>query len=124
MNDDRQLVQRLYERFNARDIEAVLSSVAPDVVWANGMDGGHVHGREALRAYWTHQWSVIDPHVEPVNISTAPDGSTVVEVHQTVRDLEGKMLLDEPVIHAFRIEGGQVTRFDIRSASQLSNIKH
>ena len=124
MNNDEKLVQHLYERFNARDINGVLSSVADDVAWANGMEGGHLHGREAVRTYWTHQWSVIDPHVEPVNISTAADGATVVEVHQTVRDLEGKILLDELVVHAFRIEDGQVVRFDIRSASQLSTIKH
>ena len=33
-------------------------------------------------------------------------------------------MLDETIVHAFRIEGGQVVRFDIRSASQLSTIKH
>jgi hypothetical protein len=124
MSNDEQLVQHLYERFNARDIDGVLSFVADDVAWANGMEGGHVRGRVALRAYWTHQWSVIDPHVEPMTISTAADGSTVVEVHQTVRDLEGKLLLDEPVVHAFQIEAGEVVRFDIRSPSQLSTIKH
>ena len=124
MGNDEQLVKHLYDRFNARDIDGVLASVADDVAWANGMDGGHVRGREAVRAYWTHQWSVIDPHVEPVKVSTAADGSTVVDVHQVVRDLEGKLLLDESVTHAFRIAGGRVVRFDIRSASRLSAIKH
>jgi len=124
MISDAQLVQQLYDGFNARNIDAVLAALADDVAWANGMDGGHVHGREAVRAYWTQQWSTIDPHVEPVQISPTEDGSTDVEVHQTVRDLEGKLLLDETVRHVFRIEGGHVTRFDIRSASQLSAIAH
>jgi ketosteroid isomerase-like protein len=39
------LVRRSYDRFNARDIDGVLSALAEDVAWANGMDGGHVHGR-------------------------------------------------------------------------------
>ncbi len=124
MISNEQLVQHLYSRFNARDMDGVLSSLADDVAGANGMDGGHVHGREAGRAYWTHQWSVIDPRVEPKNVSTDSDGSVVAEVHQTVRDLEGKLLLDESIVHAFRIEGGRVIRFDIRDASQLSAIKH
>jgi nuclear transport factor 2 (NTF2) superfamily protein len=57
MDDDVKLLERLYDRFNARDIDSVLTALADDVAWANGMDGGHVHGREAVRAYWTRQWA-------------------------------------------------------------------
>ena len=45
-------------RFNARDIDGVLTVLTDDVAWANGMDGGYVHGREAVRAYWTRQWTI------------------------------------------------------------------
>jgi ketosteroid isomerase-like protein len=121
MNNDQQLIKHLYDRFNARDMEAVLSSLADDVAWANGMEGGHVHGQEAVRAYWTHQWSVIDPRVEPVNVSQAADGSIVAEVHQVVRDLKGELLIDENVHHAFFLEGGRVKRFDIQSDTQLTS---
>jgi hypothetical protein len=48
----------------------------------------------------------------------------VVEVDQTVFDLEGKLLLEETVGHVFRITDGRVTRFDIRRGSQLSTIHH
>ena len=60
------LVQKLYEGFNRRDIPAVLRLLAENVDWANGMDGGHVHGREAVRAYWTKQWAAIAPQVDPM----------------------------------------------------------
>jgi hypothetical protein len=119
-----QLIRNLYDGFNARDIDAVLSKLSEDVTWANGMDGGHIHGREAVRAYWTLQWSTIDPHVEPVNVALGDAGSVTVEVHQVVRDLQGAVLLDETVRHVFLIEDGLVSRFDIRSASQLSTIVH
>ena len=59
-------LERIYDRFNARDIDGVLTALTDDVAWANGMDGGHVHGREAVRAYWTRQWAMVSPHVEPV----------------------------------------------------------
>ncbi len=121
---DEQLIQHLYDRFNARDINAVLAALADDVAWANGMEGTYVHGKEAVREYWTYQWSVIDPHVEPVRIRKAANGSIVVEVNQTVHDLEGKRLLEETIEHAFRLDEGRVTRFDIPSASQLSAISH
>ncbi|HEY1856620.1 nuclear transport factor 2 family protein [Acidocella sp.] len=124
MTADAQLVKKLYEGFNARDIDAVLAALADDVAWANGMDGGHVHGREAVREYWTKQWSSISPHVDPMQISQGKDGSTAVEVHQVVHDLKGALLLDETVRHVFHIEGGYVKRFDIEKAGQLSSISH
>jgi len=105
-------IAALYRRFNTRDMEAVLAMMADDVEWANGMDGGHVHGREAVRDYWTRQWAMIDPHVEPLSITDEPNGS-VVEVHQVVCDLDGKILADQIVFHRFEIEGGVIRRFDI-----------
>src|SRR5919108_6338135 len=110
MSDDVELLRRVYELFNHRDIERVLAAMHPDVVWANGMEGGHVHGREAVRSYWTRQWATIDPHVEPTRFSTGADGEIVVEVHQTVRDLQGAVLVDQMVGHIFRIENGLITR--------------
>src|SRR5262249_53866979 len=58
MDDDVKLLERIYDRFNARDIDGVLTVLTDDVVWANGMDGGHVHGREAVREYWARQWTM------------------------------------------------------------------
>lgn len=124
MSDAEQLVKHLYERFNARDIDGVLSKLAEDVAWANGMENTHVFGPEAVREYWTRQWSVINPRVDPLNVSTAADGSIIVEVHLVVHDLEGKLLLDEKVGHVFHVEGGQVKRFDIQPGSQLSTVSH
>jgi ketosteroid isomerase-like protein len=111
-----ELLERLYQRFNARDMEAVLAVLHPDVTWANGMEGGHLHGRDAVRSYWTRQWAMMDPHVEPTAFSIGADHEIIVEVHQVVRDLQGALLVDQMVGHIFRIENGLITRFDIRGA--------
>jgi ketosteroid isomerase-like protein len=37
MDGDVEILKRIYERFNARDIDGVLAVLADDVVWANGM---------------------------------------------------------------------------------------
>jgi hypothetical protein len=115
MFSEPQLLEMLYNRFNARDMAAVIALMDANVVWANGMEGGHVNGQEEVRRYWTRQWAVIDPHVEPMRFTTGPDGETIVEVRQTVRDLEGRLLLDKVVGHIFKIEGGLIIRFDIRA---------
>lgn len=114
MSDEVEILRRVYDRFNARDMESVLAVMHEDVIWANGMEGGHVHGRDGVRSYWTRQWAVVDPHVEPVEFSNGSDGEVVVEVHQVVRDRNGNLLADKLVGHVFRIENGLVKRFDIR----------
>jgi SnoaL-like domain len=107
-------LRHLYDCFNAREIASLLAVVHADVLWANGMEGGYVQGREQLRGYWTRQWAAIDPHVLPVSFATGPEGEIVVEVHQTVRSLDGNVLSDKTVGHVFHIEDGCVRRFDIR----------
>ncbi len=109
-----ELLKRLYDRFNARDMESALAAMHDDVVWANGMEGGHVHGRDAVRSYWTRQWAIVDPRVDPVSFSSGADGEIIVEVHQVVRDVDGNLLADRMVGHIFRVEGGLIRRFDIR----------
>jgi hypothetical protein len=115
MPDEVELLQRLYDRFNARDMETLLSAMQEDVIWANGMDGGYVYGREGVRRYWTRQWAMIDPHVEPVEFSRGPEGEVVVEVHSIVRDLQGNFLADTLVDHVFRFKNELIQHFDIRS---------
>ena len=114
MDNVEKFFRNLYARFNARDMEAVLASMHEDVEWANGMEGGHVHGRDGVREYWTRQWSSLDPQVEPVEFSRGPDGETIIEVHQVVHDKAGQLLVDRRVGHIFRREDGLIRRFDIR----------
>jgi hypothetical protein len=113
MTDAETLMRKVYAAFNAREIDAVLAALHPEVDWANGMDGGHVHGLDAVRAYWTRQWTMIDPRVEPVRVDEA-NGVVTVEVRQTIRDLNGELLSEGMVRHLYRLEDGLVRRMDIR----------
>jgi ketosteroid isomerase-like protein len=121
--NDVEMIKRIYHSFNARDIDGVLTVLSDDVAWANGMDGGHVHGREAVRDYWTHQWAVVSPHVDPVAFEKTEDGAVAVQVIQSVFDLNGQPLVgqthglkDKTVTHIFRMEGDKIVRFDIQEA--------
>jgi ketosteroid isomerase-like protein len=116
MSDHVELLRGVYALFNGRDIESVLAAMHPDVLWANGMEGGHVHGRDEVRSYWKRQWAMINPHVEPIEISPNGEGEVVVKVHQVVRDPKGNLLADRVVIHVFQIRNELIQRFDIRDA--------
>ncbi|MGO9436508.1 MAG: nuclear transport factor 2 family protein [Terracidiphilus sp.] len=110
---ERELLKAAYRDFNARNLEAVLARLHPEVEWANGMEGGHVHGRDGVREYWTRQWAIIDPNVDPIHIELDEKGRLNVEVHQVVRDLKGAVLLDKTVHHAYRFADGLIKRMDI-----------
>jgi ketosteroid isomerase-like protein len=114
MADAREVVAAAYRFFNARDLESVLELMSEDVDWPNGMEGGRVHGHAGVRDYWTRQWSMIDPHVEPVAFETKQDGRIVVTVHQVVRELGGKLLLDQQVEHVYMVEDGLIQSMEIR----------
>lgn len=107
-------IRNLYSAFNARDIEACLAGMQPNVEWPNGMEGGTVSGRDGVRAYWTRQWSMINPHVDPVKIEADGHGRIVVGVHQVIRELDGEVLLDRMVEHVYALEGGLVRNMEIR----------
>jgi ketosteroid isomerase-like protein len=108
------VLKEAYRAFNARDMDAALATMRPDVEWPNGMDGGTVHGHAGVREYWTRQWGLIDPHVEPVSFDPDEAGRVVVGVHQVVRDLSGKVLLDRMVDHVYSMESGFIRRMEIR----------
>ena len=111
---DKLILTNTYKAFNARDIDAVLAVMHPDVDWPNGMEGGRVHGHQGVREYWTRQWGLIDPRVEPLEFGGEGDGRTVVDVHQVVRDFEGNILADRMVQHVYLIQEGLIVRMDIR----------
>lgn len=113
MTEEERLLRRAYEAFNARDIEGALELMHPDVDWPNGMEGGREHGRAAVRAYWTRQFGLIDSHVEPEGFEDDGAGRIVVDVHQVVRDLEGAVVSDGRVRHAYTFRDGLVARMDI-----------
>jgi hypothetical protein len=109
-------VEALYGAFNARRIDVVLEHLSEDVDWPNAWEGGRVHGRDAVRDYWTRQWAEIDPTVEPSEIRELPDGRLAVDVHQTVRALDGTLLSEGDVRHIYRFARGLIARMDVEES--------
>ena len=112
---DDELLKHVYAAFNARDLDAVLAALHADVDWPNAWEGGRVHGHDGVRDYWTRQWAAMDPHVEPVGFATDDAGRRVVTVHAIVRGLDGAIVSDGMVEHAYTFEG-LIRRMDIQPA--------
>jgi 3-oxoacyl-[acyl-carrier protein] reductase len=112
--DTEELLRRAYAAFNARDIDGALATMHPDVEWPNGMEGGTEHGHAAVRAYWTRQWTTLNPRVEPVSFQTDDGGRVIVRVRQEARDLAGTVLAYRMIEHVFSLDEGRVRAMEIR----------
>lgn len=111
---DEDVLRAAYTAFNARDVEAALRLMHPEVDWPNAWEGGRVVGREAIRAYWTRQFKEISSTVEPERFDHDADGSITVTVHQVVRDANtDELQADTHVLHRYRFEDGLVIRMDV-----------
>ncbi len=119
MRPDRELLKAAYREFNARNVDAVLALMQPDVDWPNAIENRREIGRENVREYWIKQWQMLDPHVEPVGFSDDREGRTIVDVHQVVQDLEGKVLVDQIVQHVYTIRDGLIQRMEIRQETAV-----
>ncbi|HME35038.1 MAG TPA: nuclear transport factor 2 family protein [Candidatus Sulfotelmatobacter sp.] len=109
-----ELLRRVYGAFNRREIETVLAVMDDDVDWPNGMEGGRVRGKAAVRDYWRRQFEVLAPRVEPQRFTAEPDGRIAVEVHQVVYDKSGKLVVDQMVQHVYEIHDGLIRSMKIR----------
>jgi len=115
-----QLLQRVYAAFNRREIETVLSEMHDNVDWPNGMEGGRVLGKAAVREYWKRQFEVLDPNVDPSNFTREPDGRIAIDVHQVVHDKSGKLLVDQMIQHVYEFRDGLIQSMEIGDGAALA----
>jgi ketosteroid isomerase-like protein len=108
-----QQLRSMYAAFNARDVEACLAAMTPDVDWANGWEGGRVIGRDAVRDYWRRQWEAIETTAEPTAVTERPDGTIEVAVHLVARDHDGSVVQDGHGRHVYTFRGDLVERMTI-----------
>ena len=83
-----ELLRAAYAAFNARDIDAALALLAPDVAWPKAFTAFHPEG----------------------------DGRILVDVHQVVRDKSGAVLADMHVGHRFHIRQGLIQAMEVGPA--------
>jgi hypothetical protein len=114
ISEQEAILRQTYQHFNDRNIDATLAMMHREVDWPNGMEGGIEHGHEAVRKYWTRQWKILDPHVEPVQFMKEKDGRIDLTVHQVVHDVEGNLLIDQIIHHVYTFEDGLIKAMEIQ----------
>ena len=113
MSANKEFLQNLYDAFNQREIETIIALMRPDVKWANGLEGGFVHGRDAVREYWTNQFRAIQAELETLKFETDENNRDIVTVHQIIKDLQGNLLAETTVHQIFTIKDGLIGVYEI-----------
>jgi len=122
MSANQQFLQDLYDAFNKREIETIISLMRPDVKWANGLEGGFVYGRDAVREYWTNQFKGIQAELETLKFETDENNRNIVTVHQIIKDLQGNLLADATVQQIFTIEDGLISLYEIGETETIQEM--
>jgi ketosteroid isomerase-like protein len=106
----RSLLERAYERFNARDIDALLAMMSDDVEWPDVAQGQVLRTKDAIRSYWEAQFAVANPVVTPTGFIDVDDDLVAV-VDQVVLDFEGNAVVPRAtVFHRYSFDGDLVRR--------------
>src|SRR5581483_8815678 len=113
MFEKQELIKNAYAAFNARNIDAILQVMHPDVKWTRAWERDYANGHDEVRAYWEWQWKEINPRVTPVGFCERENGTLEVEVNQLVKDWEGNILFDGKVFHVYVINDGLIQKMDV-----------
>lgn len=107
------VIEKAYTAFNERNIDTALSTMEKEVQWSKAWEGGYICGHDEIRAYWTRQWTEINPTVKPVGFIERENGTLEVQVHQNVKDLQHQLMFDGMVKHIYTFENGLIKTMNI-----------
>ena len=102
-----------YKSYNESDIDALLQVMCEDVNWMNALTGDRIRGHAEMREVWLLQQTSLDVQTEPIRIYEE-DGRTVVLVREIMREVGGRLLMDQEMEHVFTFRDGLVERMDFR----------
>ena len=110
---NQKLIMHIYTAFNARNINAILQVMHPDIKWSRAWEGDYANGHDEVRAYLERQWKEINSKVTPIGFYELDNGNLEVEVDQLVKDLDGNVLFAGKVKHVYVIDNGMLKQMNI-----------
>ena len=113
MDARRALLLRFYKALDAKDVDAVMALLHPDVDFPDQLnDDARLHGAKAVRAYYVRAFGLITAENTPTAFHPRPDGTMEVRIHHHVTSLEGALWHDGPVDYSISFRDGLIARLD------------
>jgi ketosteroid isomerase-like protein len=103
------LAQRVYESFQAGDMDTVRSLLASDIAWHSpGQGAGHFHGIDAVMAEFSRLHGDTDGTFR-VMVDEITEGDESVVVLARATGTRDDKTFDQPYTHVFHFTGDQVS---------------
>jgi hypothetical protein len=103
-------VRRMYDAYNARQMDAALADLHADVEWDGGAEG-MLHGKEAVERHWRSQWRDVDAKVY-IQSSAWKNSSLVLQVRLEVATPRG--VSEQHIQNAITFSDGLVASLRIK----------
>ncbi len=113
MHPYERLLRDTYAAFNARNLPATQKALGPNVEWPDAMEGGSLHGPEAVGEYWKRRWDLFDPHFDLRHFEIDAAGRVVITLVQTLRGANGVTISKGLIRHVHEFENGLVRRMTV-----------
>jgi ketosteroid isomerase-like protein len=115
--ENRQIVVDAYAAFGRGDIEAVIDSLAEDVVWTNhsfpaSPTSGVFHGKDGVRDFFTVVADTLDISKFDVRTIVAEGDVVVVWVDYLATIRSNGKTIDGPLVHWMTLHNGKLATFD------------
>jgi uncharacterized protein len=115
--ENRHIVVDVYAAFGRGDIEAVIDSLAEDVVWTNhsvpaAPTSGVFHGKDGVRDFFTVVADTLDISKFDVRTIVAEGDVVVVWVDYLATIRSNGKTIDGPLVHWMTLHNGKLATFD------------
>ena len=112
MSGSRAVVDALWPALTARDLDAVIALLHPDIDWQDNLNGGRRVGRDAVRAYLSEVMATVAIVSTPISIMPSGPDRYLARVNHVVRNRDGQLWGQEVVSHVLVLREGLIVRVD------------
>ncbi|ALL13063.1 nuclear transport factor 2 family protein [Caulobacter henricii] len=113
MRQERALLAKAYDAFNARDAAALGAVLHDEAQWPDSLEGGQVQGRQAVIDYFARQFDLMQLDARLVTVREEPPARIVLEIQYAVRSREGQLWSDTRAVLAYDFADGLIRRMTV-----------
>lgn len=112
-------IARLYDLFNARDLEGFLAMLTPDVEWPDEAEDRVLIGRDAIRVYALETTAPLIARYVPIAFHVEADGRIAALARQLIASAaDGSLWSSTRVLHRWTVRENLVARVEIEQNHQ------
>lgn len=113
-----QMLCRLVDAINARDVDAAVACYAPDARFTDMLEGGEIVGADAIRAYHKRLFETVGLTLSLLDYRLESDDRVRTRMLAETRSPHGGLWQDGPVVIWYRLYAGRITEQDVDDSGE------